>query len=165
MVALALFSVFKRPCISRNHFVIPQSDPEIFLPTPVCRELSASAQQQMLPLLWMSADYVLHRTEHKNLCMVPLHQMSTRFLSSTSRIKYFTFCCQSGNKSYPRDCYISRLGLVHHFLFRSISADCSWLLFCFSRAICLIRNLSRTDSRPLIMRGLGRLLAQPSIIL
>ena len=55
----------------------------------------------------------------------------------------------------------------HHFLFRSISVDCSCIcpLFCFSRAICLIRNLSRTDSRPLIMRGLGRLLAQPSIIL
>lgn len=32
-------------------FVIPQSDPEIFLPTPVCREPSASGQQQMLPLL------------------------------------------------------------------------------------------------------------------
>lgn len=47
MVALALFSVFKRPCISRNHFVIPQSDPEIFLPTPVCREPSASGQQQI----------------------------------------------------------------------------------------------------------------------
>ena len=47
MVALALFSVFKRPCISRNHFVISQSDPEIFLPTPVCREPSASGQQQI----------------------------------------------------------------------------------------------------------------------
>ena len=47
MVVLALFSVFKRPCISRNHFVIPQSDPEIFLPTPVCREPSASGQQQI----------------------------------------------------------------------------------------------------------------------
>lgn len=30
-----------------KHLVIPQSDPEIFLPTPVCREPSASGQQQI----------------------------------------------------------------------------------------------------------------------
>ena len=36
---------------------------------------------------------------------------------------------------------VKEIGAVGHRVLHS-----AWLLFCFSRAICLIRNLSRTDS-------------------